>query len=110
MADIYHLVLRQLWEAQPDEDYRAASLDSEGFIHCSYANQVAASANRFYADARDLLVLQIDPAKLARPLKAEQAGSGEVFPHIYGPLNRDAVVSVRPMQRDLADKWQFTEG
>lgn len=110
MADLYHLVLRSTWEACPHEDYRAASLDSEGFIHCSYANQVAASANRFYAEAKDLLALRIDPARLTCPLRAEAATSGEIFPHIYGPLNRQAVVSVQPLQRDADGKWQFHEG
>jgi uncharacterized protein (DUF952 family) len=107
MADLYHLVLRSSWEAQPGQDYRAESLDTEGFIHCSYAHQVAASANRFYAGASDLLVLHIDPARLRSPLKAEPAGSGERFPHIHGPLNREAVLSARSLTRDEAGRWFF---
>ena len=73
------------------------------------APQVTASANRFYADASELLVLHIDPSRLTSPLKAEAAGSGELFPHIYGPLNRDAVVSARTLERDEAGKWSFVE-
>src|SRR5262245_29334741 len=99
MEPIYHLVLRTNWEHAPGEAYRADSLVGEGFIHCSRAEQVAKSANRFYATANDLLVLQIDPGRLRSPLKEEPAGSGELFPHIYGPINRDAVVAARPMQR-----------
>jgi glutathione S-transferase len=108
MADVFHLVLPSSWEARPHEDYRAASLDTEGFIHCSYAHQVAASANRFYADADELLVLHIDPARLTSPLKAEPAKSGELFPHLHGPLNRSAVVSVRPLARDASGMWAFS--
>jgi uncharacterized protein (DUF952 family) len=104
---VYHLVLRSRWEARPDEDYRADSLDSEGFIHCSYAHQVARSANRFYAGAEDLLVLEIDLNHLVSPLRAEPAGSGEVFPHIHGPINRAAVVNIRPLGRDDAGAWVF---
>jgi uncharacterized protein (DUF952 family) len=107
MDVVYHLVRRSAWEVQPDQDYRAASLDSEGFIHCSYAHQVARSANRFYAGADDLLVLEIDTNLLVSPLRAEPAGSGEVFPHIHGPINREAVVAVRPLERDAGGQWAF---
>jgi uncharacterized protein (DUF952 family) len=104
---VYHLVRRPRWEAQPEQDYRADSLDSEGFIHCSYAHQVARSANRFYADVEDLLVLEIDLNRLVSPLRAEPAGSGEVFPHIHGPINRAAVVNVRPLSRADGGAWVF---
>lgn len=107
MSEVFHLVLPAAWQANPDEPYRAASLQTEGFIHCSYGPQVAASANRFYASASELLVLSIDPDRLSSPLKAEPAGSGETFPHVYGPINRDAVTSVRALARDEAGKWLF---
>jgi glutathione S-transferase len=107
MTIVYHLVRRALWEANPEQDYRASSLDSEGFIHCSYAHQVAGSANRFYADADDLLVLEIDPAHLVSPLRAEPASSGEVFPHIHGPLNRAAVVLAQSLKRGSDGRWAF---
>ena len=107
MSEIYHLVLPATWQASPDEPYRAASLETEGFIHCSYAPQVAASANRFYASAAELLVLCIDPDRLSSPSKAEPAGTGELFPHVYGPINRDAVTSVRTLSRDDSGRWVF---
>jgi uncharacterized protein (DUF952 family) len=107
MSEIYHLVTPAAWQAGPDQPYQAASLQSEGFIHCSYAHQVAASANRFYASAGELMVLCIDPDRLSSPLKAEPATSGELFPHVYGPINRDAVTSVRTLSRDAAGKWVF---
>jgi glutathione S-transferase len=107
VSEVYHLVLPSLWQARSDEPYRADSLQREGFIHCSYVHQVAASANRFYATAAELLVLTISPARLTSPLKAEAAGSGELFPHVYGPINRDAVTSARPLDRDAAGQWVF---
>jgi len=107
MRPIYHLVTRSAWEQAPAEAYRAGSLASEGFIHCSYAEQVAWAANRFYAEAADLLVLQIDPGKLTSPLKAEAAAHGEVFPHIYGPIDRAAVVAVLTLGRGGDGQWVF---
>jgi uncharacterized protein (DUF952 family) len=107
MDRVYHLVLRSAWEEDPAREYRAPSLTSEGFIHCSLAGQVAASANRFYARAADLLLLEIDPARVASPLLSEPAGSGEMFPHVYGPINRPAVVAVHAMNRDESGQWVF---
>lgn len=108
MPTIYHLVLCRVWEENADQPYRADSLTSEGFIHCSFANQVARSANRFYAEAADLLLLHIDPERLTSPLRDEAADSGEIFPHIYGPLNRDAVVKVEALTRGSDGYWQFS--
>jgi uncharacterized protein (DUF952 family) len=104
---IYHLVLKQVWEQNPDQEYRADSLADEGFIHCSHADQVARSANRFYAGQQDLLVLCIDPSRLTSPLREEPSSAGEVFPHIHGPLNRDAVVGVETLQRGPDGLWLF---
>jgi uncharacterized protein (DUF952 family) len=108
MRAIYHLVLRGVWEANPGRPYRADSLASEGFIHCSFAPQVAGSANRFYADATDLLLLHIDAERLSSPLREEASGTGEIFPHIYGPLNRDAVARVEALSRGPDGRWQFS--
>ena len=107
MNVVYHLVIRSRWEEGAGRDYRADSLDSDGFIHCSYAAQVARSANRFHANTEELLVLEIEPNRLVSPLRAEPAASGELFPHIHGPINREAVVAVHPLHRDGAGQWVF---
>jgi uncharacterized protein (DUF952 family) len=99
MRPIFLLALRSLWEREPDQAYRTDSLATEGFIHCAFADQVAAAANRFYAGATDLLVVAIDPVRLTSPLREETSSSGKLFPHIYGPLNRDAVTEVTPLTR-----------
>lgn len=106
MRVIYHLVPRSVWEGAP-QPYQADSLATEGFIHCSNAEQVAHSANRFFADQAGLLVLQIDPTRLTSPLRDEPAGTGELFPHVYGPINPDAVLAVRPLARGRDGQWQF---
>jgi uncharacterized protein (DUF952 family) len=104
---IYHLVPPRFWDRAGTEPYRAESLSSEGFIHCSYEAQVARSANRFYARHDELLVLTIDPDLLASPVREEAATGGETFPHIYGPLDRRAVVAVQSLRRDAQGHWAF---
>jgi glutathione S-transferase len=68
-----------------------------GFVHASYAHQVAATFERFYADAGPVRLLCIDPAALGTALRPEPApDSGELFPHLHGPLPLQAVVAVLP--------------
>jgi uncharacterized protein (DUF952 family) len=107
VTTIYHLVTPHAWEANRDQPYRADSLAGEGFIHCSFAAQVAASANRFYGKQSELLLLHIDPSRLTSPLREEASGTGEMFPHIYGPLNREAVVAVETLARGEDGRWRF---
>jgi uncharacterized protein (DUF952 family) len=97
MAVIYHITTPAAWQqAQVEGSYRADSLATEGFIHASTAQQIAATANRFYDGRSDLLLLEIDEERLNAELKYEEGMPGQLFPHIYGPLNLDAVVEVRP--------------
>ncbi len=73
------------------------SLESEGFIHCSYANQVLLPANALFRGQTDLLLLVIDPAILCSSLVVEDSyGSGTEFPHVYGPIELEAVISTVP--------------
>lgn len=109
MRRVYHLVLPSAWVAAALQSYRAPSLETEGFIHCSNAEQVACAANRFYASARELAVLVIDPERLTVPLEDEASVSGELFPHIYGPINAEAVVEVRRLERDADGLWRFSQ-
>jgi uncharacterized protein (DUF952 family) len=102
-------VLRHVWEEIADQPYRPASLAGEGFIHCSFAHQVTGSANRFYVAATDLLLLHIDAERLTSPLKEDSSGTGEIFPHIYGPLNRESVITVETLTRGPDGRWQFTD-
>lgn len=90
---IYHIVLPEVWdEAKHKTFYEADSLESEGFIHCSYADQLDGVIERYYADAGKIVVLSIDPNKLTSTLVSEPSTNDEPYPHIYGPINLDAVV------------------
>jgi uncharacterized protein (DUF952 family) len=95
-AVLLHITPRNDWEGRPDaREYRAASLDSEGFIHCSTPGQVLKPANAFYRGQKELVLLCIDASKIAAPLRYEDCyESGEAYPHVYGALNADAVFSV----------------
>jgi uncharacterized protein (DUF952 family) len=92
---ILHIVAHDAWmEAVRAGEYRAPSLDTEGFIHCSYADQIVATAQRYYRGQARLALLEIDPARLRSELRVEALGTPEPYPHIYGPLNLDAVIAV----------------
>jgi uncharacterized protein (DUF952 family) len=94
---IVHLCQRDTWKAaQMSGEYRPASLDKEGFIHCSRPDQILTIANRFYKGMTDLLALWIDPRKVRAEVRWDSVGD-QVFPHIYGALNIDAVVACPPM-------------
>lgn len=103
---IYHLALAEEWrQAKAEGVYRRStrglSLEQVGFIHASGAHQIAATFARFYADAGAVQLLTIDPARLAAAgiavLEEEAAeGSGELFPHIHGPLPCSAVLAAEP--------------
>jgi uncharacterized protein (DUF952 family) len=75
------------------------TLDEVGFIHCSRAEQVAGVAERFYRGQTGLVLLTIDENLVGPEVRYEAVpDSGERFPHVYGPLNTDAVVAVAPFE------------
>lgn len=93
---IYHIAPRGDWEAaRPSGVYRADSLDTEGFIHCSTAAQVVAVANFLFRGVSGLVLLHVDPEKLSSRVVYENLeGGDERFPHVYGPMEVEAVVQV----------------
>ena len=100
---LYHLALVPDWAGPGAEDYRVSTLgvtlEQQGFIHCSFPTQVQAIADLVYRGRDDVVLLEIDPERLTSPVREEEGhGGGELFPHIYGPLNRDAVVRVVPLR------------
>jgi uncharacterized protein (DUF952 family) len=104
MERIYHLALASDWAAARETgDYRISTLgrtlEQEGFIHASREDQWRATKQRFYADVpEELVLLEVDPARLTAELRVEEVPeAGEEFPHIYGPLNLDAVVAVHAL-------------
>ena len=102
MTPILHILSRADWShAQQAGAYHPASLESEGFIHASSHEQIVRVANAFYAGRDDLLLLVIDPSLVHSPILLEPATDvADTFPHIHGPLNLDAVLSVIPYTPD----------
>ena len=92
---IYHIVTPENWENFKDEaEYKAESLQSEGFIHCSYGNQLEAVLERYYKGAEKVLILTINPSLLTSELIAEPSTGGEIYPHIYGKINRASIIDI----------------
>jgi uncharacterized protein (DUF952 family) len=90
---IYHIVLPEVWEKFRDKDeYEAESLKTEGFIHCSYKNQIDEVLQRYYKEAEKVIILHINPHFLKSELAAEPSTNCEIFPHIYGKINKSAII------------------
>ncbi|HET9074457.1 MAG TPA: DUF952 domain-containing protein [Solirubrobacteraceae bacterium] len=95
---IFHIAPESDWEAAIAAGaYAADSLSTEGFIHFSNAEQVARVAGVRFSGRDDLLLLCVEPERLRAPLRYEPGApdSQELFPHLYGPLELDAVAAVR---------------
>ena len=94
----YHLVPRDEFDPDADE-YRPAGFAAEGFVHTTRDPALlAAVGNRYYrGDPRPYLVLTIDLARVRAPWRYDAAG--EDYPHVYSPLNREAIVAVHPAPR-----------
>jgi uncharacterized protein (DUF952 family) len=95
MNVILHITGLDAWaKARLVGTYRAESLDTEGFIHCSTPEQVIKVANTFFVGQQGLVLLYIEPDKVQPEIRYETADGNERFPHIYGALNLDAVLRV----------------
>lgn len=110
-ARIFHIALSSEWNQALEEGaYRTGSLEQEGFIHFSTGKQLLRTANKFFAGRRDVVLLVIDPTMLAAELRDEPIEDGQMFPHLYGKLNLDAVLEVLPFtpQEDGTFIWPET--
>lgn len=115
---IYHITTQKAWDQACSEgDYRADSLVSQGFIHCSRRDQALRVGNAFYKETPDLVLLHSDPTRLSAELRYDppdhpsgtppSTGEEERFPHLYGALNLEAVIAVTPMH--LNDAGDYDE-
>jgi uncharacterized protein (DUF952 family) len=112
---IYHIAEAANWEqARRDGQYttstRGVSLAEQGFIHASQPAQVALVANAFYQGVPDLILLTIDTERVGPEIRYEPVpGQDRPYPHIYGPLNADAVVATRPFAPGPGGVFTFDE-
>jgi uncharacterized protein (DUF952 family) len=100
---ILHITTDAEWvNAQKKGEYRAPSLESDGFIHCSTIKQTVDTANIFFKGENGLILICIDEMKLESECKYEDPSGGgqhdpsvgRLFPHVYGPINLSAVIKV----------------
>ena len=117
IESIFHIALASDWDtAKNSPQYTVNSLKHEGFIHCSTRSQVIPVANAFFKGNTGLILLEIDPRRLKSPLKYEEPQpkiSGfkddETFPHIYGPINTDAVIKTHEFKPDQNGLFHFLD-
>lgn len=94
MTTILHITQRKQWEqSKLLGTYEGDTLDSEGFIHCSTSRQIIKVANTFFPHQKGLVLLFINSEKVHAAIRYEGV-EAELFPHIYGALNVDAVFKV----------------
>ncbi len=95
---IYHVATLTDWHSHLDHAfYYPEAFDKEGFIHCAIKNQVPGVLQRYFAGIKTILLLHIDETKLSAEWKYEKATNEELFPHVFGSINKDAIVTVEEM-------------
>jgi uncharacterized protein (DUF952 family) len=106
---VYKIAPSDSWDAGlPNGRYDGSADDArDGFIHLSTADQVRATAAKYFAGQSDLVVAAIDVAKLGDTLKWEPARDGAVFPHVYGPIQSDQVIWTKSLPLDDAGNFIF---
>lgn len=111
---LYHIATIAQWHtAQASGIYLADSLETEGFIHCSTETQILQVANAFFRGQKGLVLLELDRDRLTSTIRDEWVDAGgmfpaemsTVFPHIYGPINLDAVVKVVAFEPGVDGGW-----
>jgi uncharacterized protein (DUF952 family) len=110
---IYHIAFPADWkQAQDTGEYRMSTrgrtLEQQGFIHAGQVHQVAPVANAIYGGYDDLLILVIDEDRVKPDIRYETVpGWEDPFPHIYGPLNLDAVTEISSLKRGTDGRFAF---
>ncbi len=107
---IFHICTDEEWQrARIAGRYTPEAMSEDGFIHCSDPGTVHLPANRLYVGRTDLVLLQINPARLTAPIRWEpgvaEDPAGPWFPHIYGSINVDAVIAVHPFRLNAGGRF-----
>lgn len=112
MELLYHIAESDAWQqAQQRGEYLPAGFSAEGFIHCSFREQIIPVANRFYRGRAGLVLLEIDPSLLKAEVRLENLeGGAELFPHIYGALSLEAVRQALDFSAGPDGSFEFSKG
>lgn len=99
-AEVFHLATPHAWQAaQTEGELRPASLELEGFVHCSTPEQLVGTIERHFAGVDELVLLRLDAPSLDGDLRWEESRPGERFPHVYRAIAVSEVVAAVPWQR-----------
>lgn len=95
---IYKILSRAEWAAaEAAGRFEGSAVDrADGFIHFSTAAQAPETARRHFAGQADLVVLEVEASDLGEALRWERSRGGDLFPHLYGPLEATAVRRIAP--------------
>ncbi len=106
---IYHVTTRENWEEAIKKGvYNHASLQTDGFIHASDKDDLLITAELYFKELDDLVLLAIDPEKVTSPIKYELVDErNSLFPHIFGPVNIDSIVDAPPFVKNNSGKFEF---
>ena len=121
MPVIFHLIPESEHRARPaDRPYTPATFATEGFIHCTGDTEtLVAVANAFFGDLTEpLLCYAVDTDRLTTPVRWEPPApvigaentpppAETLFPHIYGAIDRAAIIDISPLHRDESGRWQL---
>jgi len=112
MEIIYHITTKKVFDKfKKTKFYKSVTFDTEGFIHCSPADKVRASALKFFSKEKEILLLCIDQNKVINEIIWEDSGNDNfLFPHIYGKLNIEAVIEIIEIISDEDGLFIFPEG
>ncbi|MBC7624283.1 MAG: DUF952 domain-containing protein [Aeromicrobium sp.] len=103
---IYRITTPEDWQrAQQQGHFASPDLAAEGFIHCSEYAQILRTANKYFASAVSLRLLEIDDAQLGVTLVREDLSGGGTFPHVYAPIALSAVQAVHTLSRNADRVW-----
>ena len=111
MGMIYHFMTKSdLARDLTEDSLREPSLESEGFIHCSTLEHVINVANFLAPFDEQMQLLEIDEQLVAAPIKYENLEGGErLFPHVYGPIDRRAIVGYYALEWDGEDGYRLPD-
>jgi uncharacterized protein (DUF952 family) len=99
----FHLATLEQWaEAQATGVVAPPSLQLEGFIHCSTEAQLPGTIDRHFAGVDELVLLRLDPARVADALQWDEVRSGERYAHVYRAVSLDEILEARPWRRPPA--------
>lgn len=95
---IYHITTVTDWDSRPNQgDFFSKDFDREKFIHCCTPDQLAGVLDRYFKNQNNLVLIHLDETRLRAELKYEPATNNELFPHLYGGINPEAVIKVEKL-------------